>query len=135
MMPGPDAYTYWYSANIAASLTNGSTTTISIRFEEATVFELHAMFAWTDLDIISTIQGAQFLCKLSDTGSGQQLSNGYIPRQAMFGSLDHRAGVLPAPTQFGGKSTLTFDLQNICGTTMASLYISLLGIRWKGRVG
>ena len=130
MIPPPTAYPYWYSTQYTTTLTTTSTTTMSIRFEEGTIFEAHSFYAWTSLDLVSTIQSAMFLCKISDQGTGQQLSNGYVIRTAIFGSLDHLDGALPTPIQFSGKSTLNFDIQNISGSSMVGIYLAVAGLRW-----
>jgi hypothetical protein len=129
--PPPSAYPYWYVASSTATLVTTATTPLSVRFEEGTIFECHALYAWTSLDVVANNQSAMFLCQLTDNGTGQQLSNGYVPRNAMFGSLDHLDGALAVPMQFSGKSTLTFSIQNISGSSFTSIYIAASGLRWN----
>lgn len=87
-------------------------------------FELHKLSrAWTGAG-----SAADWLTRLEDTGSGQNLSSDLIHGETIFGT-GQRPFILAVPLLVRAAGAIKLDLQNLDGTNAITLYLSLHGLK------
>lgn len=123
-------YFFYYEGDFSGTLTNGSTTTISVLLSQNTIFEWHSLRINSSLFTSSVVQNTGLYLKITDQGTGQIYTSGYIPQTAIAGNENYGlGGELPYYPVLAGNTTIQFDILNSSGSSVTFINLTMVGIR------
>jgi hypothetical protein len=126
---------FQYQTPVIASLANGASTTVTIQFDQNSVFNWLRTTISVNLstDTYEVTEKPMLTLQMTDTGNGQSFMNAPIPVSAIAGSAQ-LPYVLPTPQFIQSNASYQFQWANFSGTgatatTYYNIRLQLQGYR------